>query len=387
MRTPKNASRASSGTTTSPSAAGRGAGWRRRTRQRRRRSEGRRCHPARAGGCLRSARCPAARRTAPPSRRPGVRPAVGTGSRGAPADDGASGTGKPIFRPSPTTVRVASITEPGSCHQTAAATTTAAPKSASPIPSRRCSGSRSRAVADAGWRPRPHRGRCEPHRGDPVEERGEEGETGPGPLRTARGAGRRAPPACGSDDFFGRACASGWSPGIGCSELRPVLRLVVLVLLDVDVLLLRDPGGKTYGSPCHHPTQRSLRHTHHTSACRGRAGDRVPNRLPAVGNRADPATTARATTRATAAASRELLARLPPGSRPGRPAPLHPARRRSTPAGRRRTPVAQDDADRHGRRTARPVGCHGRARRPSRRQRWALVSASARAAARRSPGR
>src|SRR6476620_7963984 len=91
-----------------------------------------------------------------------------------------------------TTVREASMSEPGSCHHTAAAETTDRPKRNRPIPSRRCSGSSSRAVcprlravAPRAWAiasqtaatPRP----------SAVNARA----TGPGPLRTARGAGRR----------------------------------------------------------------------------------------------------------------------------------------------------------------------------------------------------
>src|SRR5690349_3087401 len=136
------------------------------------------------------------------------------------------------------------MTPPGSCHHTAAATTIARPKRNSPTPSRRCSGSRSRAdcpidraTAPSAWAmpsqtaemPRPIAPKVR--------------ETGPGPLRTARGAGREAV----------RRLAA-------LEPLRPLVvlereagRLVVLRdrvleavdrLFEPDVLVLRDPGGE-----------------------------------------------------------------------------------------------------------------------------------------------
>ena len=124
---------------------------RRRTRPHRRRCAGRWCRRARAAGCRpRCGRCRGRRRTARTSRSPGGRPgrcARGRASCASRRSSSASGTRKPTLPTEPsTTVRVASMTEPGSCHQTAAATTTASPKRNSPTPSRRCSGSRSRAV-------------------------------------------------------------------------------------------------------------------------------------------------------------------------------------------------------------------------------------------------
>ena len=123
-------------------------------------------------------------------------------------------------------------TPPGSCHQTEAATTRASPTRNRPAPSRRCSGSRSRAVcpirrtppptsvgdAQPGWRPhRPARrtaGR-------------------PGPARCAP----RAAPAASARTCRGAACAC-WlvffpTTGIARSS-RP----------SSEVLLLRDAGGE-----------------------------------------------------------------------------------------------------------------------------------------------
>ncbi len=68
--------------------------------------------------------------------------------------------------------------------------------------------------------------------------------TGPGPLRTARGAGRAGLRA-GARPFFGAGLR--WGLALRDREvevLRPVLREVLLRLPDEDVLLLRDPGGE-----------------------------------------------------------------------------------------------------------------------------------------------
>ena len=148
--------------------------------------------------------------------------------------------------------------EPGSCHQTAAAETTARPKRNRPIPSRRCSGSSSRAVcpmlravAPTAWAiasqtaatPRP----------SAVNARA----TGPGPLRTARGAGRRVEALDLLPDLLLEArpvvvdrLRAALVPDL-VRELVPVLRDRALELLRpvlfvpvVDVLLLRDPGGE-----------------------------------------------------------------------------------------------------------------------------------------------
>ncbi len=88
--------------------------------------------------------------------------------------------------------------------------------------------------------------------------------TGPGPERTARGAGRR--------DAGLRLLEAGLRLELVLRDrvlepLRPVLR-VVLVLLDVDVLLLRDPGGEDVRVAMVTTLRsRHSRHTHHRSAC------------------------------------------------------------------------------------------------------------------------
>ncbi len=103
-----------------------------------------------------------------------------------------SGTNQPTLPTEPaTTVRVASMTEPGSCHQTAAAATTARPKRNRPAPSRRCSGSRSRAVCPIERAVAP-RAWAMPSQtaATPLPRAAKSRASGPGPLRTARGAGR-----------------------------------------------------------------------------------------------------------------------------------------------------------------------------------------------------
>src|SRR5690349_19463911 len=111
------------------------------------------------------------------------------------------------------------MTPPGSCHHTAAATTIARPKRKSPTPSRRWSGSRSRAdcpidraTAPTAWA-MPSQTAATPRPSAPKPR-----ATGPGPLRTARGAGRAA----------GRR-----------EDALDRLRLFA-----EDVLELRDPGGE-----------------------------------------------------------------------------------------------------------------------------------------------
>ncbi len=85
------------------------------------------------------------------------------------------------------------MTPPGTSNHTAAATMSAMPHSNSPTPSRRCSGSMSLgAVSDPpGQAPMPCAIASQiaaTPRPSAVNDRA----TGPGPLRTARGAGRRA---------------------------------------------------------------------------------------------------------------------------------------------------------------------------------------------------
>ena len=104
-----------------------------------------------------------------------------------------TGTSQPTLPTDPDTmVRTTSMAPPGSCHQTAAAATTASPIRNSPTPSRRCSGSRSRAAPPILRAPAPTpwaeaiQVAATPRPSAPKPR-----ATGPGPLRTARGAGRR----------------------------------------------------------------------------------------------------------------------------------------------------------------------------------------------------
>ena len=92
-----------------------------------------------------------------------------------------------------TAARVKSPTEPGSCHHTAAATTRARPIRKSPAPSRRCSGSRSSAWLPRLRAPAPRRCAAPIHNAaTPAPSAVNRRSTGPGPLRTALGAGRLA---------------------------------------------------------------------------------------------------------------------------------------------------------------------------------------------------
>src|SRR5690349_13094625 len=180
-----------------------------------------------------------------------------------------SGTKYPSSPTEPATAaRAASKTPPGTCHQTAAATTTASAIRNSPAPSRRCSGSRSRApwptrrapdpmppatpsqTAVIPW-PRPAKVR----------------ETGPGPLRTARGAGRRfllAP-------FFAGGLRLLWLPDGRDREVEAPFVLV---------LLLRDAGGEDVRVamvamyPPAPPAPRVPRRVFHTSRIRTFSPDR-----------------------------------------------------------------------------------------------------------------
>ena len=109
----------------------------------------------------------------------------------------------------------------------------------SPMPSRRCSGSRSRALrpidratAPIAWAmpsqtaatPRPSAANAR--------------NTGPGPLRTARGAGRRV--RVGARLLEDRLFRPGRTPGSGARTSVPPDR----DRPDLDVLLLREPGGE-----------------------------------------------------------------------------------------------------------------------------------------------
>ena len=112
----------------------------------------------------------------------------------SPAYSTKNGTSQPTLPTAPAIIwRRNSITPPGSCHHTAAATTRARPIRKRPAPSRRCSGSRSRAerpmeraTAPTVWAMASQIEATARPSAPKVR------ETGPGPLRTARGAGRFA---------------------------------------------------------------------------------------------------------------------------------------------------------------------------------------------------
>src|SRR5688572_5755574 len=119
----------------------------------------------------------------------------------------------------------------------------ATPKRNSPAPSRRCSGSRSRAdrpidraTAPTAWAMPSHTAAT------PLPSTPKLRATGPGPLLTARGAGREP-----------ERRADALEPLRPFAEERGAGRLLVLrdrvleplvVRLDPDVLELRDPGGE-----------------------------------------------------------------------------------------------------------------------------------------------
>ena len=279
IRTPKNASSASSGTTT--------YGERSRSSSRLATTYPM-APPARCrslvspmSGCgLPSAiwtmpRMPKAREVQPTTWRPAGPACSGSRIVRQPTKSSASGTRKPTLPTEPwTTVRARSMTEPGSCHHTAAATTTAEPKRKRPNPSRRCSGSRSRAVCPMPRATAPTPCATASHtaampRKIIVKRRA----TGPGPLRTARGAGRLG---------AGLRLLAGFFLGAG---LRRGLVLRVAVLVPVffagprevlavrveDVLLLRDPGGEDVRVAIVPTLRRGhSSHTDHRSACRRR---------------------------------------------------------------------------------------------------------------------
>src|SRR5690349_19278640 len=128
------------------------------------------------------------------------------------------------------------MTPPGSCHHTAAATTMARPKRNRPTPSRRCSGSRSRADCPIERATAPTACATPSHTAaTPRPTRAKVRETGPCPLRTARGAGRaleRLRPFA-DERGAGRLLV-----------LRDRVLEPLVVRFDPDVLELRDPGGE-----------------------------------------------------------------------------------------------------------------------------------------------
>src|SRR5215213_2162867 len=210
----------------------------------------------------------------------------------APPPSSASGTNQPTRPTEPfTTVRTASPTVPGSCHQTAAATTTASPMRSRPTPSRRCSGSRSRAVLpirrttapSACARPSHSALRAWP-RAPKVR------ANGPRPLRTARGAGREDLTAVLPPDRF---------PDVVEPRVDPLVDALVDALVDRPLALvddrarelpepsvaapeLREPGGLDVRvGMLPNLRDRHIRPTHHTPltglssrACRADAAQR-----------------------------------------------------------------------------------------------------------------
>src|SRR5918994_4253967 len=148
-----------------------------------------------------------------------------------------NGTNQPTFPTVPaTTVRTNSITPPGTSNQTPAATTRARPQSRSPIPSRRCSGSISLAppTTPRATAPTP----CAIPSQIAASARASAlnaCDTGPGPLRTARGAGRRLAVLRFE---VGRFLAV-----LRDRELDPALVVLPLPRL-LDVLRLRDRVGE-----------------------------------------------------------------------------------------------------------------------------------------------
>src|SRR4051812_9954867 len=149
-----------------------------------------------------------------------------------------SGTNQPSRPTEPfTTVRVKSPTPPGSCHQTAAATTTASPMRNRPAPSRRCSGSSSRAVCPTLRTPAPSR--CARPSQSALSARPAERDSraiGPVPLRTARGDGRLDEPP-----FDAGFLLRDWLPD---DRLVDPEAFEVAREPDFEVPLFRDAGGE-----------------------------------------------------------------------------------------------------------------------------------------------
>ena len=162
-----------------------------------------------------------------------------------------SGTSQATMPTEPaTTVRTPWPRSPGSCHHTAAAVTTAVPTRNSPRPSRRCAGSSSRA-----WWPTERTSAptaCESASQAAATARpstAKRRKTGPGPLRTARGAGRRVDDVAFDDldaGFFVEVLPEDL-PDEDVLDRLPDDRdreLDVPDPLDPEVVLLRDAGGE-----------------------------------------------------------------------------------------------------------------------------------------------
>src|SRR4051794_6998782 len=135
------------------------------------------------------------------------------------------------------------MTGPSSWNQTAAALTTDSAKRNNPTPSRRCSGSSSRApcpipraTAPMPWATASHTAAT------PRKTTSKIRATGPRPVRTARGAGRWVRLAA-----FPRPRAAGFRAGFFLLD-AVLLWFRVLRAREVepseDVLLLREPGGE-----------------------------------------------------------------------------------------------------------------------------------------------
>ena len=143
-----------------------------------------------------------------------------------------SGTNQPILPTEPVTMlRTSSMTPPGISNHTAAATTTAMPKRKRPAPSRRWSGSSSRALRPMPRAPAPTAWATPSQTAEMARNRAWPNRAiGPGPLRTARGGGARRTGFLPADRprFF-----------VGFRALRDR----VLEPLR-DALLLREPGGE-----------------------------------------------------------------------------------------------------------------------------------------------
>ena len=209
-----------------------------------------------------------------------------TGSRITrhPASTMTRGTSHPILPTEPVTMlRISSIRPPGISNQTAAATMNATPKRKRPTPSRRCSGSRSRALRPMPRAPAPTAWAMPSQTAVTARNTVWKARaTGPGPLRTARGGGRRTGflPADRPRFFEGFRA-------LRARVLEPPRPFPAEVLLDrdVDVLLLRAPGGEDVrvamvSNLGHSHTS----HTHHTvRVARQQERTRVAeNRIPAV---------------------------------------------------------------------------------------------------------
>ena len=178
-----------------------------------------------------------------------------------PTTSSISGTSQPTLPTEPVTAtRTAPMTGPPSWNQTAAAQMTDSAKMKRPTPSRRCSGSRSRAP----W-PMPAGDRAdavgdgEPDGGDApedgVEEPGDRSPAGAdragcrapvaaGRTRSRRGA--RPASASASSSCSTRFCSASGYSALASSRTAPKIRPC-----------FANPAGKTYGSPRQHPRQSS----------------------------------------------------------------------------------------------------------------------------------